>query len=560
MADPVPSDVPRTLGVPPLWAQLLHERGLRTREEFEAFLGAGRSGLHDPFLLPDMEKAVPRILRAIRDGETIAVFGDFDTDGVTASVLLHEALGRLGGRAIVYIPHRVREGHGLSVEAVEGLKRRGVSLVVTVDTGVTAVEEVEVARDAGIDVIVTDHHVPGSVRPAACAVVTSGYGVGNYPFPHLTGAGLAFKLVQALDGQAGNPLDERALEMAALGTVADMAPLLGENRVLAKEGLEALRRTTRPGLLGLLEAAGTAREQLDHEAIPFVIAPRINAAGRMEDAETSFRLLTAQDADEARLLASELEGLNTRRRRLTVDLLALAEAEAERTADGEAMLVLEGEGFDPGVNGLVAGRIAERYYRPTVVVAVDGDVARASGRSIPEFDLASAFADCRDLFIRSGGHPAAAGFTARTRDLPAVRDRLVASARAALGDLTLAPTLRIDAEVSVKELLGETFEFLRNLAPFGQGNPAPVFLTRGVQAIGLRTMGAQRQHLRLEVRDGGATWDAVAFDQSWPASLPRPGGRARPVSLDLAYTLEVNNYQGRGTVQLRLLDLRPAEA
>lgn len=556
----MPSDLPRALGMPPLWAQLLHARGLGTRDEVDAFLGAGRSGLHDPYLLPDMDIAVPRILRAIREGESIAVFGDFDTDGVTASVLLHEALARLGGRTVVYIPHRVREGHGLNFEAIEDLKGRGVSLLVTVDTGVTAVAEVVAAQAAGIDVIVTDHHVPGSGRPAACAVVTSGYGVGDYPFPHLTGAGLAFKLVQALDAQAGLPLDEGALEMAALGTVADMAPLQGENRVLAKEGLDAIRRTARPGLLGLLEAAGTAREQLDHESIPFVIAPRINAAGRMEDAETSFRLLTARDADEARSLARALEGLNSRRRQLTTDLLALAETEAERTADGHSMLVLESEEFDPGVNGLVAGRIAERYYRPTVVVAVDGDVARASGRSIPEFDLAGAFAECRDLFVRFGGHPTAAGFTARTSDMPAVRDRLVASARAALGGLRLAPTLRIDAEVSVRDLMGETFGFLRDMAPFGQGNPAPVFLTRGVQAIGARTMGAQRQHLRLEVRDSGATWEAVAFDQSWPESLRQPAGRAKPVSVDLAYTLEVNNFRGRETLQLRLLGLRPAEA
>jgi single-stranded-DNA-specific exonuclease len=547
--------------MPPLWAQLLHGRGLRTSEEARLFLDGGRAGLHDPFLLPEMDRAVSRIRRAMDAGETIAVFGDFDTDGVTATVLLQEALERMGGRVVAYIPHRVREGHGLSAAAVAEMMDRGVSLIITVDTGVTALEEVAQAHRAGIDVIITDHHVPGSARPDAAAVVTTGREDSAYPFPHLTGAGLAFKLVQALDQSLGNALDEEALGLAAVGTVADMAPLSGENRVLAREGLDALRRTTRPGLLELLKAAGTTREKLDHEAIPFVIAPRINSAGRMAGADLSYRLLMSRDTGEARAMATELEGLNNRRRQLTRDLLALALPEAARLAEREVMLVLRGEEYDPGVSGLVAGRIAERHHRPTVVVAMDGDLARASGRSIPEFDLAQAFAKCQDLFLRFGGHPAAAGFVALARDVPEIQERLQGLASAALQGVVLAPTLRIDAQVSVKDLLGETFRFIRSLAPFGQGNPAPVFITRGAQAVGARRMGDKGQHLRLTVRDGGAIWDAVAFDQTWPASLPFPERGARgtpPVSMDLTYTLEVNTYQGRESVQLRLLGLRPS--
>ena len=557
----VQPEVLRALDMPRLWAQLLYNRGLEDPEQAHAFLHVSRLGLHDPFLLPDMGRAVHRIERAIEAGETIAVFGDFDTDGVTATVLLYQGLERLGARAIAYIPHRVHEGHGLNGAALAQLRERGASLIVTVDTGITAVDEVAEAKRAGLDVIITDHHVPGGVRPAADAIVSCGDAAAGYPFPHLTGAGLAFKLVQALDTVFEYPLDERALEMAALGTVADRAPLLGENRVLAKEGLEAIRHTPRPGLLGLLSAARMSATGLDHETIPFVISPRINAAGRMDTADLSFRLLTATENDDVQEMAAQLERLNGQRQRLTRELIAGALPEASRQAAAESLLMIDGEDYNPGVSGLVAGRLAERFYRPAVVVAVDGGVARASGRSIPEFDLADAFTGCGELFLRFGGHRGAAGFTARTDLLPAIRGRLQSAAVPALRGVSLTPVLHIDAEVAVKDLLGDTFEFLRSLAPFGDGNPPPVFMTSGVEATSARQMGSEGKHLRLTLKENGVTWDAVAFDQEWPASLPRPdrrAGRREPVFMDVAYTIEENRLHTLGTVQLRVLGLRPA--
>jgi single-stranded-DNA-specific exonuclease len=549
------------MGVRPLWAQLLYNRGILSPSQAREFLAPDVSQLHDPFLLPGMDRAVERILRAIGAGETIAVYGDFDTDGVTASALLQGALMALGGRVVAYLPHRIREGHGLNLSAIRSLREQGASLLVTVDTGISAVEEVAAALDAGLDTIITDHHAPPTALPDAYAVITPRHALGSYPNPYLTGAGLAFKLAQALYQRRGAPPDDPMLELAALGTVADMAPLQGENRALTWAGLGALRRTQRPGLLALFRRTGLTANALDHEAIPFVVAPRLNAAGRIDSADVSFRLLTCQDPEEAEVLAQALERQNGLRKSLTDEMLGRALLAAQAQAPEERLLLLASEDFAPGINGLVATRLVEAFYRPAVVVSLEGELVRGSGRSIPEFDMAKALTQCSELLLRFGGHPAAAGFTARARDLPALQERLQALAREALGGLTLAPHLRIDAQVSVKELLGETFDFVRSLAPFGQGNPPPLFLTRGVQVLNVRTLGAEGQHLALTLKHGGATWDAIAFRQRWQAATSQTHGRlpiGRDAYLDVVYTLGVDTFRGRGTVQLQVLDFRPA--
>ena len=548
-----PPELAPRLKVSPLGAQLLYNRGIVELALVRELLAPDLTGLHDPFLLPQMDRAVERIRRAIDAGETVAVYGDFDADGVTATALLQGALTALGGRAIAYIPHRVREGHGLNVPALRTLREQGAGLLITVDCGVSAVQEVEVAQDAGMDVIITDHHAPPAILPRAWAIVTPSRPEASYPNPHLTGAGLAFKLAQALYQRAGRDLDAPMLELAALGTVADMAPLLGENRVLARAGLEALRGTRRPGLLALLDQAGVAPQALDHESIPFVIAPRLNAPGRIDTADLSYRLLTCQTPQEARELAQALEEQNGLRKQLTEQMMALAQEEASRQTGDQRLLLLSSPEFVPGVNGLVATRLVEAFSRPVVVVSLDGELARGSGRSIPEFNLAEAQVQCSDLLLQFGGHPAAAGFVAEAQALPALRERLQAIANQQLRDVSLTPRLRIDAQVRVKELLGDTFGFLRSLAPFGQGNPPPVFLTRGVQVIRVREIGAQGQHLSLKLKHGGAAWDAVAFRQTWPGDLPRDA------LLDLVYTLGENSYWGQGAVQLQVLDFRPSQ-
>ena len=551
LAPSAPQGVVDALRLPRLWAQILYNRGIESRETAWELLHASEDALHDPFLFAEMDVAVDRVLKAIEEGETIAVFGDFDTDGVTASALLYEALLALGGDAFVHLPHRVRDGHGLNAEAVEAIAESGASVIITVDCGITSGDEVRQAKQLGIDVILTDHHAPMGAPPEAFATVAP---TSAYPFPFLTGAGLAFKLVQAIYQRLESPVPAGALELASLGTVADMAPLLGENRAIATLGLEKLRETERPGLLALLSAAGVNRESLDHESIPFIIAPRLNAAGRMDSAELAFNLLTEEDPFVVQELATRIEALNRERRSLTQELvdegMRLA---AEQVAEGQRLLFLVGEQFNPGVSGLVAGRLVERYSRPAVVVAVDGDVARASGRSVPDYHLAQAFSECGELFIHYGGHPAAAGFVARTDDLDGIRQALQASAQERLRDATLEPRLRIDAEADFADMPGKTMDFIRRLAPYGQENPPPAFMARGVQATSRQRMGTQGQHMRLQLRQNGTTWEAVAFNQSWPEDVAERG------RIDVVYTPEINTFNGRTRLQMRLLGLRAAE-
>ena len=551
LAPTAPQGVVDALRLPRLWAQILYNRGIESRETAWELLHASEDALHDPFLFAEMDVAVDRVLKAIEEGETIAVFGDFDTDGVTASALLYEALLALGGDAFVHLPHRVRDGHGLNAEAVDAIAESGASVIITVDCGITSGDEVRQAKQLGIDVILTDHHAPMGAPPEAFATVAP---TSAYPFPFLTGAGLAFKLVQAIYQRLESPVPAGALELASLGTVADMAPLLGENRAIATLGLEKLRETERPGLLALLSAAGVDRESLDHESIPFIIAPRLNAAGRMDSAELAFSLLTEEDPLAVQELATRIEALNRERRSLTQELvdegMRLA---AEQVEEGQRLLFLAGEQFNPGVSGLVAGRLVERYSRPAVVVAVDGDVARASGRSVPDYHLAQALSECGELFLHYGGHPAAAGFVARTDDLDAIRQSLQASARERLRDATLEPRLRIDAEADFADMPGKTMDFIRRLAPYGQENPPPAFMARGVQATSRQRMGTQGQHMRLQLRQNGTTWEAVAFNQSWPEGVAERG------RIDVVYTPELNTFNGRTRLQMRLLDLRAAE-
>ncbi len=559
LALPVPDDVVAALDMPRLWAQVLYNRGIQDPESVRDLLDASHDALHDPFLFDDMDIAVRRVLQAIRDGETIAVFGDFDTDGVTATVLLYEALNDLGGTAIAHIPHRVRDGHGLNIDAINDMRGRGATLVITVDCGITSVEEVRVAKELGMDVILTDHHAPLTGLPDAYAVVTPRRAVDAYPFPFLTGVGIAFKLVQALHQIQETEVSEGALELAALGTVADMAPLLGENRALATLGLAGLRKTKRPGMLALLEVAHTTSDALDHESIPFVIAPRLNATGRMDTADLSFDLLTAPDMDTARVLAAQVEALNQQRRELTGTLVDEGVDQASLQVESESLIFLSSEDYEPGVSGLVAGRLAERFYRPAIVVSIDGDIARASGRSIPEFNLSEALAECEELFNRFGGHPAAAGFVADTSNLEAIKERLQAMATEQLQGIALEPKLHIDAEVDFKDVLGETYKFLRSLAPFGQEHTAPAFLARNVGVTDLRQMGSDGQHMRLTLRQSGAKWDAVAFNQRWPDGLPMPEA-GNPSALDVVYIPGINNFNDRSTMQFRLLAMRPLEA
>lgn len=544
-------DAASALGIPPLVAQLLYHRGVKDASALDAFLGTGAPLFHDPFLMPGMNEAVRRLYRVLLSTEKVAVFGDFDVDGISGTLLLAGALEELGATVLPYIPHRTREGHGLNCDAVRELKDQGVSLLVTVDCGLTSHREVEEARALGIDVVITDHHALPAVPPPAYAIVSPALEGSDYPFRELSGAGLALKLTQGLYQFLGREWDERLLELAALGTVADVVPLLDENRVMVREGLRIIRQSPSAGVSELCRCAGIDPKAADAEAISYIIAPRLNAPGRLVHALTSYRLLAATSLEEAAPLAAELEALNRERQRLTREAFLLARQEVVSRGPLPPLIFVAREEFHPGVNGLVASKLVEEFYRPAVVGSLAG-VVRGSARSIPEFDIAAALSQCGDLLQRFGGHPRAAGFVADPCHLCLLQTRLAEIAEERLAGVNLTPRVVADAEVSLGDLNGEVLQWLRRLEPCGEGNPAPVFLSRDVEVVRAWPVGSGDNHLRLTVRDKGVTWDAIAFN----AGEERP---EVPSRVDLVYTLGTEPWQGRTVMSLHVMDMAVLE-
>ena len=536
----------------PLAAQLLHNRGITELPEAEVFLARDERLLEDPLRLPNMERAILRIQRAMLDGETVGIFGDFDTDGITGTALLAEGLTGLGIRVIPYLPHRVDEGHGLNSQAVSSLHNQGVTLLITVDCGVTSFAEVEEAASLGMDTIITDHHVPPAQHPPAWAIVNPKLEESSYPFPHLAGVGLALKLTQGLYNHLGLPWDKRMLQLAALGTITDVVPLIGENRYIVAAGLRSLSTDPRPGLKELLRLGGMDGGEVDTEAISFILGPRLNAPGRLEHAITSYNLLCAPTLEEAQPLAREMERLNRERQELTRKAMDRANQQMEDAGPSDLLMLLWDEEYTPGIVGLVASRLVDEHYLPAIVVAVDGKLGRGSARSIPEFNLASALTECHDLFVRFGGHALAAGFVIDKQGLPALRERLLTIARRELSHLSLEPTLRVDAHVRLSSVTGANFQFLQDLGPYGESNPTPVFLTKGVEVADVHKMGNQGQHLRLKLKHGGALWDAVAFGQgeAWQEDTGL---------LDVVYSVGVDRWRGANTFRMLIEDFHPSE-
>ena len=551
-----PPGFSRKLGLSPFYAHLLYNRGIRTSSQAESYLAADSRLANDPFLLPDMGKAVARVRRAVEGGEHIGVFGDFDTDGVTGTALLTTALRNLGATVTPYLPHRVDEGHGLNDQALRTLSDLGVSLVVTVDCGASSIDEVAYAGTIGIDVIVTDHHPSQEYSPAAWAVIDPQRSDSRYPYPDLTGVGMAYKLAQALYDEMGRALPEGLLELVALGTVADVGPLTGENRYLVKEGLRAINTTNNLGIRALAAVCGAKLGSLDTESLSFGLIPRLNAAGRLDHALTSLQLLCATDPADAERLAEGLDRKNGERQVLTEQGVREAEEqlEAESGPEGPPSIILaSSDEWTPGVLGLIAGRLAERYHRPAIAISIGAELSRASARSIPEFDIASALAECQQHFVRFGGHPQAAGFTARTSELGSLKGRLRALADERLAGLDLSPRISVDCEVSPSLFRGKGFEFVQSLAPFGAGNRAPIFLTRFARVVRASQVGADERHLRLRLWHGGDFWDAIAFRQGDMIESARG-------NIDLVYTVDLNTWRDTTALQLKVLDLTPTGA
>ena len=549
------SGLPRDCPTPV--ARVLVARGIDTAAGLIRFLNPSHLP-YDPRLMPGMDAAVARLRRAVNDGERVGVFGDFDVDGITGTAIMSEGLESLGADPVPYLPLRGAEGHGLSRGAIDYLIDSGVTLIVTVDCGITDAEEVAYAAARGVEVIITDHHLPPDGLPPAVACVNARLPDSDYPFPELCGAGLALKVIDGLHRSWGVPYDPSLIELAALGSIADLVPLTDENRYLVAKGVEQLRNTRRPGLLALLEIARLSPDDLNSEKVAFQVAPRLNAAGRMGDAADSLRLLTSRSDDEAQELAERLDEMNRQRRAATEEASALAIQHVEAMPSLPAMLVVADESIPQGVAGLAASRLAERYRRPSAVLSVDGDLAVASARSIPEFNIVDAIAASSPLLVRFGGHAQAAGFTVSTRHIDEVAKRLDEYAAERLGSLDLSPMLEIDALASLDELDFDLYDWLATLEPYGKGNRRPVFASLNVSVLEARIIGNSRQHLRLRVKQNSREITALAFNQAqqWNALGASPG----ETRLDLAYTLMLDNWQGQSNLVLRVSDFRVAEA
>jgi single-stranded-DNA-specific exonuclease len=545
----------RELGAPPAIGHVLVNRGLIDVGQARQFLSPVLDDLHDPMLLLGLDRALERIGRALADGEPILVQGDYDVDGITSTYLLTTALGELGGTVHWRIPHRTRDGYGLTLGAVEEARRLGCRLIITVDCGITAVEAVAHARSLGIDTVITDHHEPGATLPDASAVVNPLRPGCPYPFKSLAGVGVTYKLVEALLRERGRARRaEDFLDVVALGTIADVVPLVGENRILATLGLERLNRTRHLGLRALLERAGLAGRKVTSGQVAFVLAPRINAAGRMGDASQALRLLLARDDGEARACAESLEDDNQRRRSFDEKAAAQAAELAGRELDWPrcASILLWSEDWHPGVLGIVASRMVERFQRPTVLVALDGDRGRGSGRSMPGLDLTRLLDGCGDLLEAYGGHALAAGLTVSRSRLPELRERFERLVRERMSPEEMVRRLEYDSAITLGECDHGLADWIERLAPHGLGNPEPVYHLPQVEVTSVAVVGGGK-HLRLGVNDGTGAAEAIGFGFGDRAEAVRSAGRCALLGVPTR-----SEWNGTPRLQLKLKGLRPS--
>jgi single-stranded-DNA-specific exonuclease len=546
------------LGVPTVVARLLCQRGLDDPDLARRFLDPRLEHLHDPLALADMRTAVERILQAIARKERIAVHGDYDVDGITSTVILRRALELLGGDVRHFIPERLKDGYGLQPAAIERLHAEGVSVVVSVDCGIRGADAARRARELGVDLIITDHHEPEATLPPALAVINPKRGDCPYPDKMLAGVGVALKLVQALCARSGRDgWLPGFIKIAAIGTLADVVPLVGENRVIAKLGLDLLSRGPHKiGLRALLDVSGLLGKTIDSYHISFLLAPRVNAAGRMSTPDIATKLLLASDeacAAEVRALAEQLDAENARRQEEEAAMLAAARkiVQTDPGVGARSVLVVAGEGWHRGVIGIVASKLVDAFHRPAIVLSIDGDLAHGSCRSIPAFDMLGALERCADRLIRFGGHRQAAGLTLEAAQIHRLRMDVNAVADESLGPDDLMPRLRIDADLGFRGISSSVAGAVASLAPFGAGNPRPVFSARGVEIVdGPRTL--KDRHLKMALRQDGRVFRAIA----WRAAERRDYLDEHRQAVDIAFSLEQNQYNGETYVELTLADFR----
>lgn len=499
------------LSVTPLLASLLVNRGIESPEEAQEFLFDRGQSFHDPYLLRGMDIAVNRIKEAISSQEPILIFGDYDADGVTSTSVIMITLKELGANVHFYIPNRFTEGYGPNEGAFRHAAESGIRLIITVDTGIAALHEAEVAKELGIDLIITDHHEPGPDLPQAFAIIHPKIADNSYPFLDLAGVGVAFKLAHALYGM----VPEHLLELAAIGTVADLVPLRGENRLIVKRGIRKLRMTKRPGIRALLKASGVEAATVNEESIGFAIGPRINAAGRLDSADPAVHLLLTEDPYEAEMMAEEIEELNKERQELVALIAeqAIRDVEENYPSDEFSVIVIGQQGWNPGVIGIVASKLVEKFYRPAIVLSFDEEtgLAKGSARSIEGFDLFKNLSLCRDILPHFGGHPMAAGMTLKISDVEDLRARLNKLAKDQLTEEDFIPVSELDTAVEIEDVDLKAIEELQMLAPFGVCNPKPKVLLKATPISQIRKIGATQNHLKVVLEGQGSALDGVGF-------------------------------------------------
>ncbi|MEQ1727353.1 MAG: single-stranded-DNA-specific exonuclease RecJ [Vicinamibacterales bacterium] len=549
------------LSITPIVAKLLCQRGLGDPEQAHRFLHPCIDHLHDPMALADMGVAVKRILGAIARRERIAIHGDYDVDGVTSTVILRRALELLGGDVTHFIPERLRDGYGLQPASVDRLHADGVVLIISVDCGIRGAEAALRAKALGVDLIITDHHEPDAELPEALAVINPKRADCSYPDKHLAGVGVALKLVQALCRRSGREAWLPGfIKLAAIGTLADVVPLVGENRVIAKVGLDLLTKGPhKVGLRALLEVSGLTGKTIDSYHIGFMLAPRVNAAGRMSTPDLAARLLLANDesmAEEAKLLALQLDAENVRRQEEEAEITAAAKkiVQTDPEVGARSVLVVAGDGWHRGVIGIVASKLVDAFHRPAIVLSIEDGVAHGSCRSIPHFDMLAALEACAPCFIRFGGHKQAAGLTMDASRVREFRSTVNERAEGLLGPEQLMPRLRIDADLGFRAITAQVAAGIASLAPFGAGNPKPIFAARRVEVIdGPRRL--KERHLKMSLRQDGRVFRAVA----WRAAEKQDQIVGSRSALDVAFSLEQNQYNGETYVELTLADIRPTQ-
>ncbi len=546
-------ELARKAGISKLLAKIFLSRGMNDAESIRQFLEPSMGELHDPFLMKDMDKAADRIIEAINKKQKIIVYGDYDVDGITGTSILADFLARAGISADFYIPDRIEEGYGLSAGAIDKIKEQGADLIVTVDCGVTAVDEVDYVSKLGMDIVITDHHECKPVLPKACALVNPHRPDCNYPFKELAGVGVVYKLITALCLKMGlGDMYNRYLDLVAVGTVADVVPLQGENRVIVKHGLKTIEATSNIGLKTLIEISGLKERKIDTWMLSFIIAPRINAAGRIGDAGRAVKLLTTENPQEAMTIAVQLNEENRFRQETEMEIFRQATEiiETDPSYRDEKVLVISGKGWHHGVIGIVSSKITEKYYKPSILFSIDEENAKGSGRSIEGFNLFKALTHCQHLLDKFGGHELAAGLSLNPSRLPDFRKSINEYADSVMKEEDLIPKLKIDVELEADDLNLDSVKELELLAPFGASNPSPVFSYSSFIIKEMRTVGGDK-HLKMKLADGDFTVEAIGFNM---------GNLMDKLScsylVDVACSLEINCWNSSEKVQLNLKDIK----